>query len=72
MEVGMTRTLFPALCLALIGCTTSAVTLKNPATGQTAQCGPYLVEGVGQPGSVAQREARCIDDFQNQGFVRQP
>jgi hypothetical protein len=60
-----------ALCLG-IGACTSAVKLRNPATGETASCGPYLMEGLGQPASVADREARCISDFQRQGFQRVP
>jgi uncharacterized protein YceK len=57
--------------LVLSGCT-DVVKLRNPTTGETAQCGPYQLEGLGQPASVAQREARCLDDYQRQGFVRAP
>jgi hypothetical protein len=57
------------LCAAVSACTDS-VKLKNPTTGETAQCGPYQLEGMGQPASVATREARCLDDYQRQGFVR--
>lgn len=63
------KSIFLAALLALAACT-SAVHLKNPATGQTAQCGPYMLEGLGQPASVASREARCLDDFERQGYVR--
>lgn len=60
-----------ALCLMTCACTDS-VKLRNPTTGATAECGPYMNEGMGQPASVAQREARCLDDYQRQGFVRVP
>lgn len=65
----MTRTLIVTLCLALGGCT-AGIQLRNPSTGALASCGPYMLEGFGQPSSVAQREARCLDDYQRQGFVR--
>lgn len=65
----MSRTLALAVALALGACTTSAVTLKNPATGQVAQCGPYYVDAIGSD-AQARRESRCLDDYQRQGFVR--
>ena len=34
------------LCAAVSACTDS-VKLKNPTTGETAQCGPYQLEGMG-------------------------
>ena len=57
------------LCMLACACT-SSVKLRNRATGETAQCGPYMTEGMGQPASVAQREARCLDDYERQGFAR--
>jgi hypothetical protein len=57
--------------LTVAGCT-SAINLRNPATGATAQCGPYQLEGLGQPASVAERERRCLDDYQRLGFQRAP
>lgn len=58
-------------CTAVAACT-DAIKLRNPATGATAQCGPYMLEGLGQPASVAQRETRCLDDYERQGYVRVP
>jgi len=56
---------------ALAACTTSAISLRNPSTGQTAKCGPYLLDGLGS-NSQALRESKCVDDYQRQGFVRAP
>ena len=67
----MVRTLAVlALAAALAGCTT-AVKLRNPATGATASCGPYYVDS-GFSNAQAERESRCISDFQRQGFERVP
>lgn len=58
------------ILLATLAACTEGIKLRNPTTGATAQCGPYMLEGVGQPASVADREARCLDDYRQQGFVR--
>jgi uncharacterized lipoprotein YajG len=55
--------------LILSGCTTSPITMQNPATGQTAQCGPYISSGLSGL-ATPQREAQCIADYKEQGFVR--
>jgi hypothetical protein len=55
---------------ALVGCS-ETVKLRNPATGETATCGPYMLDSVGSD-SQAQREARCISDYQRQGYQRVP
>jgi uncharacterized lipoprotein YajG len=55
----------------LAGCSTAPVKLVNQKTGQTAQCGPYYSDGW-ENMETAYREARCIDDYQRQGFVRAP
>jgi hypothetical protein len=50
----------------IAGCT-EAVIMKHP-DGRVAKCGPYDVDAYG----TAMHEAKCIDDFKAQGFVRQP
>jgi len=57
--------------IALACCTTSAINLRNPATRQTAKCGPYYIDAIGSH-AQADREARCIDDYHRQGFERVP
>ena len=60
------------LTLALAGCT-DAVKLRNLATGQAVECGPYYTGmdgGIGK--GIPAREAQCIADYQRQGFERTP
>jgi hypothetical protein len=59
-----------AACLLVAGCTTSAVEMRNPLTGQVAKCGPYGF-GLAFGGlHTAERERGCIADYQRQGFER--
>lgn len=53
--------------LVLPGCT-SAVTLRHPQTGATVKCGPFAFI----QSTAAEREARCIQDYQRQGYERVP
>jgi hypothetical protein len=55
-----------ALCLSAAACT-SAIKMKNPATGQIATCGPYA-----DTWTTPEREGRCISDYQRQGYQRVP
>jgi hypothetical protein len=43
--------------------------LQHPQTGQTVTCGPYNYDPV-TANVMSQREARCITDFQRQGYER--
>jgi hypothetical protein len=54
--------------LALGGCTQSIV-MRNPTTGATAKCGPYLLTTAQRYASTV-RESLCVEDFQRQGYVR--
>jgi hypothetical protein len=52
-----------------VGCS-STITMRHP-DGRTATCGGYSTAF--QLGDqVAAREARCISDYQRQGFERMP
>jgi hypothetical protein len=55
-----------ALLVVLLGACTAVDTvhLRHPATGQTAQCGPFMAD-LGEP------RAR-LDDYAKQGFERVP
>lgn len=64
----MTRVFFVGFLL-LSGCT-APVMMRN-SDGVTVQCGPY--NSAGLPGlSAGRREAQCIQDYKEQGFVRVP
>ena len=58
------------LCaLLLTGCT-SAISLRHQ-DGRKVECGPFWADGaLGR--QAAWREAKCVDDYQRQGFVRVP
>lgn len=68
----MFRAIVLAAALVAAGCT-QAVHLRNAQTGQLASCGPYA-NGfwLGGADSDAEREARCLDDYQRIGFERVP
>ena len=57
--------------LLLAGCSSTAIYLKN-AAGQVATCGPFDETTEAARIAAAQREARCISDYQRQGYERAP
>ena len=66
------------LVLFATGCV-SAVTLRDPTTGATVKCGPYAAFSYIGPTSpwnrdwsvkTDERQARCIDNSEKQGYVR--
>lgn len=51
---------------------TLPVTLRHSQSGQVVRCGPYFRGGLdGQVTAVA-HEARCVSDYQRQGYERIP
>lgn len=62
------RTVIVAAALLLAGCT-DTVTLRHAQTGATARCGGNYAMGL-YAFSANDREARCIADFQRQGYER--
>jgi hypothetical protein len=55
------------------GCTTvSSVALRQPQTGHTVRCEGYWHWNIDTRKAQAQelRQQRCIDDYQQQGYVR--
>lgn len=53
------------LSVLLVAACTSPITMRNPQTGAVAQCGPYA-----NTWTTEVREAQCIRDFKEQGYVR--
>lgn len=56
----------------LAGCVMTPVTLRHPQTGATVQCGPYFAASAAHLYTQQEREARCITDYQLQGYQRVP
>lgn len=68
----MRRTFIAVLLVLVTGCT-SAVTLRHPATGAIAKCGPYTMAlGIGSVYTAMERERQCVSDYQRQGYERAP
>lgn len=60
--------------VVLVGCQqTAPVVLKHPKTGKTVQCGPYHIglSGDFKMEGIAMQERGCIEDFKEQGYLRQ-
>jgi hypothetical protein len=64
------RKLFP-LFLVLNGCADSTTYLKNEKTGEVVKCGGFHAVTVAE-GAIQRREAQCIQDYKERGFVRVP
>jgi len=58
------------LCI-LEGCADSTVFMKNEATGQVVKCGGVHPITLAEQ-AFENREARCEQDYKEQGFVRIP
>ena len=61
------------LPLLFTGCT-DMVYMKNPQTGQMAECGPYWIGTATsiKLDSISRMETQCINDYKEQGYVRNP
>lgn len=67
------RTLSILCVVALGGCETTPVKMVHPKTGKVVQCGPYYT-GLSPDfklQGIAMRESQCIQDYKEQGYVRQ-
>ena len=62
------KRLFPFL-LILGGCTDSTTFLKNEKTGEVVKCGGFHTVTLAE-GAIQKREAQCIQDYKERGFVR--
>lgn len=59
--------------LSLIaGCTSRAITMRDPKTGQTVDCGSRSELWAWDVASNPGREESCVRDYQIQGWVRSP
>jgi hypothetical protein len=55
--------------MALVACANSKTYLKNPATGEVVKCGSVHPVTLAE-WAVQNREAQCIKDYKEQGYVR--
>jgi hypothetical protein len=62
------KKLFPLL-LMLAGCADSTTYLKNEKSGEIVKCGGVHPVTVAES-AIQQREAQCIQDYKERGFVR--
>lgn len=58
------------LVILIAGCT-QTVYMKNQKTSEVVECGPYQAGGIPALAG-AMREAQCIRDYKEQGYVRTP
>lgn len=65
----MVRSLAGAALVLMLAACTAAVTLRHPATGTVATCGPYYTVGL-YAFAANERERQCIQDYQRQGYER--
>ena len=66
MKIKMTSSL---LLLLLGGCADSTTYLKNEKTGEIVKCGGLHAVTIAE-WAIQKREAQCIDDYKERGFVR--
>ena len=70
---GTMRIILAAIAFGMLaGCYTTPVVMVKPDTGRTVECGPYytgLDGGIGK--GIPARESQCIQDYKEQGYVRQ-
>ena len=69
MNTLMTR-LIVVVSVLLAGCT-QGITMRHP-DGRTAECGGMAFHGPALVMVAPIRERECINDFKEQGVVRQP
>ena len=59
--------LLVGLLTTVAGCQSDSVRLRDPRTGQIAQCGPY---GSYSSQTAAKEREQCVRDYQEQGYQR--
>jgi hypothetical protein len=65
----MVKIILALTCVMLVGCAPNLVVMKNPKTGQMAQCqGQASNVGFGIPGH--QEAEGCAQAYQGEGWVR--
>ena len=58
--------------LILASCTTEAIYMRDPKTGQTATCGAHPLAFPIYATIAASHDQECVQDYKEQGYVRVP
>ncbi|HTL63287.1 MAG TPA: hypothetical protein VL261_16710 [Nitrospira sp.] len=58
---------FMGFSATMTACQSDSVRLRNPQTGEIAQCGPY---GQMSSETAAATREQCIGEYQRQGYER--
>src|ERR1700722_18304088 len=62
--------LIPVILLGLSACSTEAIYMKNPATGEVATCGAHPLAFPIYATIAATHDQECVRNYKDQGFVR--
>jgi len=65
------RLLAGAVIVLAAGCTDSTTYLKNDKTGEVVKCGGLHAVTLAE-WAIQKREAQCIQDYKERGYVRVP
>jgi len=57
-------------CVALAGCTTEVIQMRNPTTGQVATCGNHSLAFPIYATIASTHDHECVQDYKEQGYVR--
>jgi len=60
------------LCLAACGCTTPAIPMLDPASGQRTDCGSHLRLWLANEAFLPGEEMACQAEHEARGWVRAP
>lgn len=60
------------LLVSLSACSTEAMYMRNPKTGQVATCGNHSLAFPIYATIASTHDKECVQDFKEQGYVRVP
>jgi len=66
------RLIMAAALIVLSGCTTEAIYMKEPKTGQVATCRAHPLAFPIYATVAAAHDQDCAQDYKDQGYVRVP
>jgi hypothetical protein len=67
------KTLWAVVASFLLGgCMTGGALMRHPTTGETVECGRYVLGSPLMSMTMEKRERACIEDFRSQGYERRP